>query len=109
MRKMSGSKTIPKRGGLLVGDGLKSNEVDFKVDVGPDRETLESIKYFRDAGVIGGLGDNVYKIVLYSLQLLTWVLYNNKQTIAAKDISYYVEQIYEIAKAFEKKQRVLYV
>ena len=48
------------------GNGLKSNEVHFKVE-GPDREPLESIEYLCDAGVFGGLGDNVCKRVLYSL------------------------------------------
>ena len=48
--------------------GCKS-EVYFKVDAGPDQEPVESIKYFCDAGVLGGLGDNACKRVLYFLQL----------------------------------------
>ena len=45
----------------MEGDGLKSNEVDTKVE-GPDKQPLESIEYFCDAGILG-LGDNVYKRV----------------------------------------------
>ena len=66
MRNLFDFEKIPKIGWLSEGDGLKSNEVGFKVE-GPDREPVESIKYFCDAGVLGGLGDNVCKRVLYSL------------------------------------------
>ena len=41
LRNISDFKNVPKRGWLLVGNGLESNEVDFKVDAGPDRETVE--------------------------------------------------------------------
>ena len=66
MRNIFDFGKIPKIGWLLEGDGLKSNEVGFKVE-GPDREPVEGIKYFCDAGVLGGLGENVCKRVLYSL------------------------------------------
>ena len=69
-------RNVPKRGWLLVGNGLESNEVDFKMDAGPDREP----NCLRDAGVhVGfgyrmdsiqrGLSHNACKRVLYSLQL----------------------------------------
>ena len=41
-----------------MGNGLESNEVDFKVDEGPDREPMEINKHLRDAGV--HVGYNVY-------------------------------------------------
>ena len=63
-----------------MGNGLKSNEVDFKVDAGPDREPVEISNCLCDAGVhVGfgyrmdsiqrGLSHNACKRVLYSLQL----------------------------------------
>ena len=63
-----------------MGNGLKCNEVDFKVEAGPDREPVEFFNCLCDAGVhVGfgyrmdsiqrGLGNNACKRVLYSLQL----------------------------------------
>ena len=48
---------------------FKVLRLTFKVETGPDREPVESIDYFRDAGVLGGLGDHACKRVLYSFQL----------------------------------------
>ena len=39
-------ENIPKRGRLLVDDGLESNKVDFKMDAVPAREPVEIIEYF---------------------------------------------------------------
>ena len=63
-----------------MGNGLESNEVDFKVDVGPDRDPMEISNHLCDAGVHVGFGNstnslqrglshNACKGVLYSLQL----------------------------------------
>ena len=41
LRNISDFENVPKRGWLLVGNGLENNEVDFKVDAGPDREPVE--------------------------------------------------------------------
>ena len=77
MRNISDLKNVPK---MLVGDCLESNEADFKVDAGPDREPMEILNHLCDAGVhVGfgyridsiqrGLSHNACKRVLYSLQL----------------------------------------
>ena len=39
-----------------MGNGLESNEVDFKVDAGPDMEPVEISNCLRDAGVHVGFG-----------------------------------------------------
>ena len=63
-----------------MGNGFETNEVNFKVDAGPDREPMEITNQLHDAGVHvgfgykmysiqGGLSRNACKIVLYSLQL----------------------------------------
>ena len=40
----------------MVSNGLESNEVDFKVDAGQDKEPMETMKYLCDAGVQLGFG-----------------------------------------------------
>ena len=40
---------IPKREWLFVGDSLKSNEVDFKVDTGPDQGLGDDASFVRFA------------------------------------------------------------
>ena len=40
LRNISDFENVLKRGRLLVGDGLESNEVDFKMDAGSDREPM---------------------------------------------------------------------
>ena len=80
MRNISDLENVPKRGWLLVGNGLESNEVYFKVDAAPDRESVEISNCLCDAGVhVGfgyrmdslqrGLSHNACKRVLYFLQL----------------------------------------
>ena len=49
MRNISDFENVPKRGWLLVGNGLESNEVDFEGDAGPDREQMETTKHLCDA------------------------------------------------------------
>ena len=56
MRNLSDFEKISKRGRLLEEDGLKSNDVDFKVDMGPDRKIVESTEHFLGAGVLGRTG-----------------------------------------------------
>ena len=80
MRNIFDFENVPKRGWLLVGNGLESNEVDFKVDAGPDMEPVEISNCLCDAGLhVGfgyrmdsiqrGLSHNASNRVLYSLQL----------------------------------------
>ena len=58
MRNISDFENVPNRGWLLEGNGLESNEVDFKVDAGPDRESVEISNCLCDAGVhVGWLQD----------------------------------------------------
>ena len=44
------------------GCGLESNEVEFKVDAGRDREPMEINKHLWDAGVHVGFGYRMYSI-----------------------------------------------
>ena len=46
MWNISDFEKIQKRGRLLEGDGLESNEVNFKMDAGPDREPVEIHRIF---------------------------------------------------------------
>ena len=57
-----GAQTLRNISWLLVGNDLKSNEVDFKVDAGPDRESMEITNHHRDAGVHVGFGYRMYII-----------------------------------------------
>ena len=77
------------RGKLFQGDGLVSNKADFEMDVGPDREPVQSTNNFCDAWVLvrlcyrtysvpGGLGYDVCERVLYSLQLFNVGIRYNK-------------------------------
>ena len=45
-----------------MGNGLESNKVDFKVDVGPDREPMEMTNHLCDAGVRVSFGYRMYSI-----------------------------------------------
>ena len=40
------------------------NKVNFKMDAGPERDPVELIDYLYDAGVPGGLVNNVFKRIL---------------------------------------------
>ena len=62
MRNISDFENVPKRVWLLVGNGLESNEVDFKVDAEPDREPVEISDCLRDAGVHVGFGYRIDSI-----------------------------------------------
>ena len=62
MRNTSDFENVPKRGWQLVGNGLESNEVDFEVDAGPDREPMETTNHLCDAGVHMGFG---FRYIVY--------------------------------------------
>ena len=51
-----------------MGTGLKSNEVEFKVDVGPVRSQWRAWNFSVMLAYLGGLCVNGCKRVLYSLQ-----------------------------------------
>ena len=69
MKNSSDFEKILNRGRLLKGGGLEINEVNFQIDAGSDREPVEIKEYLCDADLSGGLGEDVYKRVLYFLQL----------------------------------------
>ena len=45
-----------------MGDGLESNEVDFKVDSGPDSGPMEISNHLQDASVHVGFGYRINSI-----------------------------------------------
>ena len=70
----------------MEGDGLASNEVNYKVHAEPDWEPLEITEYFYDADVLGGLDDSACKILLFSLQLVDMCLMSSWN----KELQYYI-------------------
>ena len=60
MRNISDFENVPKRGWLLVGKGLKGNDVDFEVDACSDQETMERTNHLHDACVHVGFGYRMY-------------------------------------------------
>ena len=84
-----------------MGKGFESNQVEFEVDAGPDREPMETTNHLCDAGVQVGFGYRMYSVpgglshnacerVLYSLQLFgVSVVYTIEKGIAVNMASDY--------------------
>ena len=45
-----------------MGNDLESNEVDFEVDAGPEREPMEMMNHLHDTGVHMGFGFRMYSV-----------------------------------------------
>ena len=59
MRNISDFGNVPKERVVVGGQWFESNEVDFEVDAGQDREPIETTNHLCDAGIHMGFGYRV--------------------------------------------------